>query len=290
MNNRILLVCFAMTLTLAACDNSKHPPAISATQPRPSLPPGQIADSKYDWQGYFAGVSSIDNIPYYSEALLTEDGELRIYIDYAEPYLFAGTVEYGHDHADGTHGSGRLLRLECSGSMPPASCTEPLAAEVHLTDVTNGYLYGELSVSTPQGDEAWPLSMTWPSSTYIYAATLNRVQGNYVEWLADYSRNQDTVISVDTQGELFFQSPSTGCTGNGLLTPHLAAATSVYAASLSIGNCAADFAYLNTDFTGFATMTYADWEWADGDFLVLWLDTPGSAPAATALVMWGLRK
>jgi len=292
MNNRMLLVGLVATLALTACDNSNSNgpnanPLVVIPPPPPLLPPGpgQIADSKYDWQGYFAGATTVDGDDYYSEALLTTDGELRVYLGYLEPYLFAGTVEYGPDKTDGGHSVGRLFRLNCSGGSPPASCSEPLAAEVQLTDVTSGYLYGEISFSTPQGDTVWPLGMRWTSQWYAEPATLDRVQGTWVERLAEYSQNQDTVISVDAQGALFFQSPSTGCTGNGQLTPHLDAATSVYDATLSIANCAADFAYLNTDFAGFATSTWGDWE--VGDWLVLWLDTPESASAPAALTMWG---
>jgi len=312
MKKLALITGLAAAFAFVGCVDSDHashqvqtvpPPSQSNPAPTQTDPP-QIASSDYDWQGYFSGyirttLQGAGN-DYYGEALLTADGALVVYVDYwlgntvdGQPaemvrYEFIGTIDDRDDVANSAHITGRMIRLTCSADVAGPPCGESIPADGQLTDVTDGYLHGQIDFSTADGDYSWKLSMEWPTSTYTHAATMNFVAGLYSEALADFAHEGDVVINVDTAGTMFFQSAHTGCTGNGLLTPHLDGATNVYDVTLRIESCDATYAYLNTDFVGYATRTIGDWLlW--GDWLVFWLATPESAQNTAALTMWGER-
>jgi hypothetical protein len=65
----------------------------------------------------------------------------------------------------------------------------------------------------------------------------------------------DTIISIAADGSLVFQSPESGCTGNGQSQPHLNGAVSVYNVSLTISGCQAPYDYLNGIFVGLASVS-----------------------------------
>lgn len=138
-------------------------------------------------------------------------------------------------------------------------------------------------------DKSLTFTLQWPRPTYLSPATAAFAGGSYREQLA-FEGPGDVVINVDSAGATFFQSASTGCIGNGSLTPHLDGSLNGYGVERVVASCAGDFSYLNTTLSGPATRSVGDLPW--GDWLVLWLSTPetlyglGTDPAVT---MWGER-
>ena len=129
--------------------------------------------------------------------------------------------------------------------------------------------------------------MGWPTVTYLEPATLEFASGQYTETLAEAAR--DAVINLDSGGRFFFQSPQSGCVGNGTLVPHADGIFNVYDVALLVENCASGHEESNGEFEGLATRTVGGgWDYW-GDWLVLWLSTPETAPVPQAFVMWGSR-
>jgi len=89
---------------------------------------------------------------------------------------------------------------------------------------------------------------------------------------------------------LFFQSASSGCTGNGQLRPHLDGAVNVYDVSLTVSGCNAPYVHLNGAFEGLATTSPGS-KWDYDDFLRMWLsqqnpDVSGASPPV--LTTWAI--
>jgi hypothetical protein len=249
----------------------------------PPPPPVAVAPPEPATHGYFVGAISLGAADYYGEALLTVDGLIRVYIDgpfdpsaASRGRQFAGLLEFLDGEA---HGTGFLLEQECSS----AALCEPELAEITITTATRSELSG--AITTANGNEVWSFEMSWPTLTYLEPATLELAAGQYSEQLAAVAI--DAVINVDGEGRFFFQSPSSGCVGNGVLTPHLDGTSNVYDATLLVENCTDEGS--NGALEGLATRTIGGaWDYW-GDWLVLWLSTPEGAQAPQALVMWGSR-
>ena len=244
--------------------------------------------------GYFVGEIATEDAGSYAEAILTEDGQVRIYIaplgEGVPSYQFIGSTSFKNDL-----GYGNLRAENCSGKNPFCYAG---GAYLELDALCGGELAGTIywdPWSTPEATPFdGPLTFTfeWPTETYLSPATTAFAAGSYPEQLV-FKVPGDVVISVDSTGAMFFQSASTGCIGNGSLTPHLTGSFNAYDVELTMANCGGDFSHLNTTLFGLATRSVGDWQvgapvW--GDWLVLWLSTPetlyghGTDPAVT---MWG---
>lgn len=288
----LMLLTWGLAAFLAACGpstngSSWNAPSAAPQPPSPPPPPPPITQSR---GGYFAGYV---NDYYYAEAIITEEGEARIYIQSqdsstaTEPIQFVGSLTLHDDgRADGT---GVLIGERCPTPDTGRFCRGGVHAEVTLARLGNQVLQGSLIVhnAPDEGHENWGISMNWPTDTYeLRKAEPGGEQGTYWEALADFAHAGDVVHSIDAEGRWFFQSAHTGCTGNGRLVPHADGERNVYDAELTIDGCDADHAYLNRTLTGLATRSFDDWEWW-GDWLVFFLSSPADEQQPIALTMWG---
>lgn len=242
--------------------------------------------------GYFIGEVLTDTAAAYAEALMTEDGEIRLYMS----PLGAGVLAHqfiGSTQLKSALTEGELRAEGCAAPDPSCFAT---GAYLEVKSLCLGELVGTIYVdpwgggqaTTPGG--ALNFFLQAPNTSYGSPATADNVAGSYAERLA-FGPVGDVVISVDSSGAAFFQSASTGCVGNGSLAPHLDGEFNVYDVEMTIASCGADFANLNGNFSGLATRAEGD-AFPAGDGLVLWLSTPdtlfglGTDPAVT---MWAER-
>ena len=144
---------------------------------------------------------------------------------------------------------------------------------------------GELILTTSTGEERWFVDTGYWGGVPNFGPNSFGVEGLYAERLAEFAGAGDVIINVDPTGRFFFQGPSTGCTGNGALTPYAATTPNAYAVQLTMEGCTGSFAYLNLAFEGLSTME--DWTPWDYSSVLhkMWLSTPAgvSPPAALHL-------
>lgn len=287
-----------LALIIAGCHSGSNPPTVPVSAAAPPPPPAaDTPPSPAAWHGYFYGTVAIGS-ERYGEALLTIDGAVRMHISntWDDPLHPEGSAQFiGQFEVDGSQGlgTGIVIGQECATFSAGRFCAEPAFAQISIETATRSLLSGELLVTTSDGEETWPFEMAWaPVDTYLSAATLELAEGQYWEELAEFAHGGDVVMNVDGAGNLFFQSPTSGCVGNGTLAPHLNGEFNVYDATLVIENCDGTYARWNGGYQGLATLSiessesyyyYGYW----GDWLVLWLSTPEGAASQAAVTMWG---
>ncbi len=296
-----------LTICLAACSGGNSEGQISlAAAPAPSASAVQPVpkDSSEFGHGHFMGEITVAGRSYASEALLTVDGEVRIYVGGAadawlrsgagpseewfhpqESVLFVGTI----GSVDGTSASGigSVIGQICD-SDSARFCDEPAPAEVFF-EVSYGFqrkdLAGELVVASENGEERWPLDL---SSHSIYYASSTGLPGEYPgvfeERLAPFAQAEAMPLEIGPDGQLSFTSEVSGCTGDGMLLPHLDGRYDVYDVHLRITDCNAQFAYLDSEFDGLATETQSG-IWDYDTWLVLFLSAPEGPPPRPAVTM-----
>lgn len=281
-------------VTLAACSGgsgsgapTSPPPASS---PPATSPPADGVSSGY-FSGYVGGI--------YAEALVTEDGEVRMWMDYAvlcssspgefRSMQFIGSMER---HVDGSAVAIGVLVGEGNGPVwngEPPFCGSGLSAEVLLEQIYGGRMDGRLRLPAWAGVRDVDVYMTWPTRTYVtHAATAENAAGIYLEELAGFATAGDTVVTVDGSGAIFFQSADSGCVGNGTLVARGDGKYNVYDVDLQISECKEQFAHYNRSFAGLGTRSIGDWDW--GDWLVLMLDSSERDMPQIALTMWSSRR
>lgn len=277
-----LVVVAAISQALGGCDDSSgggNPSAAPPVTPPPSSGPPVVSIPAT--HGYFAG--GIEGV--YAEALLTVDGLIRIFVDGIPgasdtpgSRQFVGHLEFADGEA---HGNGMIYTQGCDRrSESTVACGGVLPADITITAATRNELLGELMLA---GGDVWSFSMAWPTATYLEPATFEFASGQYSDSKADAAIS--AVISVDGTGRIFFQSPESGCVGNGSLAPHGDGMFNVYDVTMVIDSCAIGHEANNGHFEGFATRTIGDDFW--GDWLVVWASTVDSALVPQAFVMWG---
>jgi hypothetical protein len=273
------------------------PPAPSAT---PATPPSRTPA----WDGYFTGWVWIENARYLGEALLTTDGAVRLLV--FGPYVrlgvgltpsgdtsarqFVGTFVVAGETASG---SGVVLGHPCASPHAHETCGVATPGALAITQGTREQLLGELVVAANSGVEAWLFELSFAEGVlYAQEANLESIEGSYEEQFAEFAAHTDVITSIDGNGRLFFQSPATGCVGNGSLTPHSDGKLSVYDVSLTIENCSSGFAHLAGEFEGLAaeTTSHSGWEctfwFPDCDGLAFWLSSRPGTPQPRAMSMW----
>jgi len=283
---RLLVVWAAIALSLAGCSSSSHG---TSTVAPVTDPPGPLAEEPAPPEpathGYFIG--SVRDV-YAGEALLTVEGLARIFIDGVpgapdslESRQFVGHVEFTDGEA---YGTGLVYAEGCTDGTASTVCGSPVPAELTITTATRAELIGEIVLP---GGEAWPFYMGWPTLTYLEPATGELASGQYTETHAEFAL--DAVINVDSDGRFFFQSPQSGCVGNGSLMPHADGAFNAYDVALVVANCAAGFEASNGEFEGLATRSM-DGPWGYwADWLLMWVSSVATEPVPQAFVMWGSR-
>jgi hypothetical protein len=237
---------------------------------------------------------TIGSASLFGDALLTVDGSLRLYV--GGPYESTGALQL--DKPDGSaqfvgevsaqgqqvSGSGMVIGQRCVLPASDRFCDEPAPAEVRLT-VRSGEARGEIEVSTAKGVETWTLNLQAWSNYYGLPARRDDLSGQFQEDLAEFAQDGDTILSIDDAGQLFFQSAGSGCTGNGIASPHSDGNVNVYDVALTIASCDAPYAHLNGEFEGLATTTPGSY-WDYDSFLRVWLSTsdPSAPPEAITML------
>jgi len=292
-----------LLIALSACgggsnDQSSVPVPPSTAQSGP-VPPPESGDV---WQGRYVGTVTIGDVQYFGDAMLTADGLIRLYVSgpYNDDGVLPLTVPVSSAQLVGTlqgqtnqiSGDGLVFGQGCAASHPIRFCAEIGHANISIAVVSvDPYndIQGKILVTTSAGTETWSLDMYAFSNYYVdLPATQGGLAAHYREGLAAFARDGDTIITIDAVGALFFQSASSGCTGNGQVRPHLNGAVNVYDVSLTISGCNAQYNYLNSTFDGLATTSPSD-EWNYDSYLRMWLsqanpDVSGSSPPA--LTTW----
>jgi hypothetical protein len=246
--------------------------------------------------GRYVGTVTIDGVDYFGDALLTEDGALRLYVG-DQPYSRSGALQttrpetsaqlVGNFQVQGNaaSGSGTVIGQGCSAAAPIRFCNEVASAEFDVM-VDQDNVQGEVQVSTSAGQETWLLDLgAWSNYYLLSAARQSYVAHQWQEVLAEFNVSADMIISIDSDGRLFFQSAPSGCTGNGTLTPHLDGAFNVYDAEVTLESCTGAFAYLNGVYEGLATTTASGY-WDYDVRLRVWLSkAEGTSPAAALTLL-----
>jgi hypothetical protein len=300
-SHRTLPLSFLLLPLLAGCNGSDvsavTSPAIGSP-PNSWLPPPPAEPV----HGHVRGAAAIAQAEFshYVEGLLTSDGELRLYlggpIDPRHVLSGAGVPPAALDPAEamqvvgmlawsGDVGSGRGLVLgqNCAPLALDRFCNTAAAAEIRMSKIGSS-LQGEIRVHTDAGPELWELAVgTW-SVYYVNSAARGHRGGIFSERLAPFAGAEGLVINIDDGGRLFFQSASSGCTGNGTLTPHADGRFYVFDVELLIENCNAAYAHFNGAFEGLATETQGGY-WDYDSWLVMVLSTPHGMGPRSALAM-----
>src|SRR5690606_3184977 len=123
-------------------------------------------------------------------------------------------------------GTGEVLGQHC-GQHPGPFCAAPAAADIRITHASPALLSGDIRVTTNAGTETWPFSMRWPATVQAKDLLPALGAGQYREMLAEFALGEELTINVNSHGELFFQSATTGCIGNGTLATHPSSTFSV---------------------------------------------------------------
>lgn len=267
------------------------PPGGQAGPPAPGT-------SAVAWSGRFVGSVAINGTEHFADALVTQDGKVHIHV--GEPGLWSGampTTRYegavqfaGEIVAQGSAlvGSGKIRGEGCVNPGNGRFCGAPAPAVIdfrfdprqQVSDIR-----GELRVTTPAGVEIWPVVLDQWRIHYLVPSKQRGLEGSWTELVAEFVGDGSSVVTVDAQGRLFFQSPAAGCTGNGTLAPYLDGNFNVFDFALSVGNCTGSYSYLNGEYAGLATTTPTDW-WGYDSAIRAWMSKTGVAQPSAAVTMF----
>jgi hypothetical protein len=249
--------------------------------------------------GRYWGIVTIDGVDYFGDALLTVDGAIRLYVGGADGAIDAlsGVLETTRPPSSaqlvGTFyvqeglalGSGVIIGQGCATATPIRFCGDTASAEISLR-VDPEIVQGEIQVTTRAGEETWLLDLGDQSNYYVLSADPQYLAGQYQEALAEFNVGADMIISVDSDGRLFFQSAPSSCVANGTLAPHPDGSFNVYDVELTLESCTGAYAYLNGAYEGFATTTPSSY-WNYDFLLRAWLSKPDGASPAAAVTLLG---
>jgi Domain of unknown function (DUF5666) len=244
--------------------------------------------------GRYVGTVKIGDGQLFGDALLTEDGAIRLYV--GGPYSSDGSIQTtkpagsaqfvgAYDVNEGrATGSGVIIGQGCANPGAIRFCGESATGELTFV-VDSDNIQGAIQVATNEGNETWSLDLRAWSNYYLLSAAPQYVAGQYQEELAEFAIDGDTIMNVDGE-ELSFQSSHSGCTGNGALAPHRDGAFNVYDVTVTIGNCNPPYSHLNGSFEGLAT-TSAGAYWDYDSWLRMWLSKEDGTQSQAAVTTWG---
>jgi hypothetical protein len=293
------LVGLLFAQALAGCGGSGSGASSVPLSAGPLPTPASLPSARA-WGGHFIGTVKIGDSEYYGDALITGDGAIRLYV--GGEYASDGTVQLTRPessnqfvgnlevHADQASGSGFIIGQQCALDRS-GFCGENASAEIHLAQyaietAAEIGIRGEMQVTANDATQIWSLDLQPIDSGVLARPGL--VQGMYHEELAEFAIDDDTLVSVDLAGRLFFQSAHSGCIGNGTLAPHLDGEFNIYDVTLVIASCIAPYDYLNGKFDGLATTTPSSvWDYDSYSLLRTWLSTREGAPSPAAVTMLG---
>ena len=248
-----------------------------------------------DSHGRYVGTVTIGGVDYFGDALLTVDGAIRLHV--GGPYSatgalqstrpetsaqFVGTLQVQGSDATG---NGVVIGQGCASAAPIRFCNGAAPAEIRVFVNANS-VEGELQVSTNAGEETWLLNLDAWSNYYLLSAERSYLAGSYRELIAEFNVGADLIMSIDSDGRLFFQSAPSDCVANGTLEPHLDGSFNVYDVELTLASCTGLYAYLNGAYEGFATTTPGS-VWDYDVRLRVWLSKADGAPPTAAVTLLG---
>lgn len=282
---RVLAALICAQVLVGCGDGSGRSPNDMVAHPPNSPPEAMPAAPPIEGHGRFIGTVTIQDVNYFGDALLTEDGELRLYVGGPGEATGALQVERPESAAQfvgrldmhrRTSGNGVVISQHCETLGSDPLCVGTTPADIDVEEVSGG-IVGEMRLAV--NDEVWALSLhRWE---YYYDFPAGPASGQYREHLAEFA-HEGMAIGLGN-GALSFKSTSSGCTGRGTLTPHLNGAFHVFDVRLHIEHCNEAHAFLNGEFEGLASET-AGSVWDYDNWLRMWLSTPegSSAPVAIA--------
>jgi hypothetical protein len=268
----------------------------------PPVPPSQV-------RGHFRGGTAIGDATYYVDALITVDRDVRMHVagpfdegsvfsgggfpvlaEIAESVQFVGNIDtIGQQNL----GAGVVLGQACAPSDPGRFCDVHAPASISLEwwpllsgERSSRGITGEIRVTTGTAEESWRLDLPlWNGYRYFDSSVSPGgylgPSAQFLESLAGFAQADDTLVTVDGAGRLFFQSPASGCVGNGTLArrpPHYVVDDYAFDVNLHIASCSASYASFNGVFVGLATGT-RDSLVGSESWLLMFLSAPeGSAP------------
>lgn len=294
--NTKLPICLLLAQTVAGCGGggSAATPSATALPSVATTPPPVVASpSAAGWGGRYVGTAKIADRYYFADALLTADGSVSLYV--------GGEVAA----SEAPSGSGALQTtkppdfsqlvaqvairgIEATGNAVSVSDRGAVMAGNIRIVVQSERLQGEIQLSTSTAALTLLLDMQSWTGSYVLSAKQQSLQGLYQEQLAGFAVGTDTIVSIDLAGRLFFQSATSGCTGNGTVRPHLDGLFNVYDVTLSIAGCKPAYGYLNASYQGLASTSPSNY-WAYDSVLRIWL-TEQSWEMPTGAIMMSARR
>jgi hypothetical protein len=267
--------------------------------------------------GHYRGTAALgdDTYQYHAEALIAVDGVVRLYVggpvsvsslnsgaglpaetlNLEVSTLFVGNLAMNSDEGIG---DGAIFGQNCAAAEPGRFCDEPALAEIRIArtppipaNPASVGLAGEIQITTNEGEEIWLLDLAAWSIYYNLSASSSDglyrgPVGMFREELAEFVQAGDVIATIDTAGRLFFQSPDSGCIGNGTLAPHADGKFYVFDVNLLIESCDTTYAFLNGEFEGLATETQDNY-WGYDNWLIMFLSTANGSLSQAAITMIG---
>ena len=249
--------------------------------------------STQGWTGHYVGSVGIAEATYFADAVVTQDGAIRLYI--GGPYDNGGELQTVRPESseqfvgaiqmrDGQwSGSGVIIGQECAINPANGFCAQPAPAEFSAKvssdpGCAKAKLQGKIQRATSGGTETWSLDLG------LWGAQGRVVSGQYKEVLAEFASRSDVIVSLDDSGRLFFQSSGSSCVGNGTLAPHSAGPANIYDVTLLMESCSGAYAYLNGTYGGLALATASSC-WDYDSLLRIWLSKGSGDASPAALTM-----
>jgi hypothetical protein len=296
-------LCLVLCQALSACSSGENgaaqaPPGSGGPVPVPVAPVGH---------GHFRGTATIGDGKFHAEALVTIDHQIRIFVggpvtEGGAPMSGGGlsgdllnpedSLQFGgswRQVGQQRSGEGYIVGQACAATNPGRFCGITATwAEFSITDVSSEGLAAEIRVDTGDGDETWYFDLSAWSAYYRNKASPDGLSGVYENQLAQFASADNIIIRVDDSRRLFFQDGTSGCTGNGTASPYLDGAYNLFEVRLTVENCDAEHAVLNTEYFGLAAETQNGY-WDYDSWLVMIVAAPSWDYSLAAITMYARR-
>jgi len=246
--------------------------------------------------GHYVGAVRIADATYFGDAVVTQDGAMRLYI--GGPYDNGGELQMARPEGSGQFvgsiqmrdgqwsGNGVVIGQKCAINPANRFCGQSAPAEFSANvsfvsgEAITAHLQGKIQLVTSGGTETWSLDLgLWGGDGPVRS-------GQYKEALAEFASSSDVILSLDGSGRLFFQSSESGCVGSGTLVPRSAGPADIYDVTLLMESCSGAYAYLNGTYGGLALITPSS-VWDYDELLRIWLSKGSGDGSPAALTMVG---
>jgi len=294
MHLRPLIFALMLSGLLDACggDGSGQSAGATTSSAAEAPKPTQV------WTGHYVGAVGIADATYFGDAVVTEDGAMRLYI--GGPYDNGGELQMvrpeGSEQFVGTiqmrdgqwSGSGVIIGQECAINPANRFCAQAAPAEFSAkvnsaSGCATAQLQGKIQLVMSGSTETWSLDLElWAGGDGPW----HLPSGQFKEVLAEFASSSDVIVNIDGSGRLFFQSSGSNCVGNGTLAPHSAGPANISDVTLLMESCSGAYAYLNGTYGGLGLVTSSScWDY-DG-LLRIWLSKGSGEGSPAAITMLG---